>query len=91
MCSYDENAIGIYTNDNNNNQVGHVPRDIASYLSPLLDSNQIRLESVGGIKTKPCAEMVQIVSLQTNVHFPDGLKDSFCNMPYDMNRYIFSD
>eukprot|EP00485_Elphidium_margaritaceum_P006009 CAMPEP_0202698168 /NCGR_PEP_ID=MMETSP1385-20130828/11443_1 /ASSEMBLY_ACC=CAM_ASM_000861 /TAXON_ID=933848 /ORGANISM="Elphidium margaritaceum" /LENGTH=336 /DNA_ID=CAMNT_0049354811 /DNA_START=69 /DNA_END=1079 /DNA_ORIENTATION=- len=85
--NFDANAIKILTRSEQ--QVGHVPRDLASVLAPLLDQGKIELECVGGAKTRPCSEMVQIVAR------PPMSEDDWNSLyaylettPFDQNRYV---
>ena len=87
--AFDENAIKIITKCGK--QVGHVPRDYAACLAPLLDENKIDLQCVGGSRTRPCSEMVEVIPLTklTNEEmrsFESILEEA----PFDINRFVRS-
>ena len=85
--SFDENAIKICTK--HGKQVGHIPREIAGNLAPLMDIAKIDLHSAGGIKGKPCVELVEIVPLiaLTDAEI-ETFQDYLETKPYDINRYL---
>ena len=87
--AFDENAIKILTKSGK--QVGHIPRDIAECLSPLLDINKIDLVCVGGVKGNPCREVVEIIPITTLTDQEmESLREYLEEAPFDENRYIHS-
>ena len=86
---FDENAIKILTKSTGK-QVGHIPRDIAECIAPLMDIHKIDLHSVGGVKGKPCVENVEIPLQTLTEEEIESFKEYLEDVPYDLNRYLFS-
>lgn len=89
---YDKNAIKIMGFDKTSNKqvkVGYVPRNISEVISPLMDNNYISMKSIGGIKTRVCGEMVQVIR-NKNIKWPRRIARYFVNKDFECKDYKIS-